>query len=88
MTKEKLYEIINCDFEKRPVLTWKGFGEVPYDALPKDKDSGYAVLPVRINNPYREDFESAFLNNLNCRLDIIKKIISNSVNFNESVLYI
>ena len=86
MTKEKLYEIINCDFEKRPVLTWKGFGEVPYDALPKDKDSGYAVLPVRINNPYREDFESAFLNNLNCRLEfsgVIQQIKKSGIMFDK-----
>ena len=67
--KEELYEIVNCDFDKRPVLEWKGFGEVPYHVLPKDKDSGYAVLPVKIDNPYREDFESAFLNNIGCRLE-------------------
>lgn len=84
--KEELYEIVNCDFDKRPVLEWKGFGEVPYRVLPKDKDSGYAVLPVKIDNPYRKDFESAFLNNIGCRLEfsgVIQQITKSGIMFDK-----
>lgn len=82
--RHNLYIIRHCNFDERPVLKWGGTGEVPYSALPKDKKTGYAVLPVKIDNPYRKDFESAFLNNVGCLLEfsgVIKQITKKGIMF-------
>ena len=80
------YFLVDCDFDKRPVLDWNGYGEVPYHALPKDDVTSWAILPVKIDNPYREDFESAFLNNVDCILEfsgVIKQITKNGIMFDK-----
>lgn len=46
-------------------LTWKGYGEITpehFPVIPKGHEhAGSLGLPIKIDNPYREDFEYAFL---------------------------
>lgn len=47
-------------------LTWKGYGKITEENYPRDKH-GNLCLPIKIDNPYRQDFEFAFLSgNGNC----------------------
>ena len=85
MNKEKIIvHLVDCEFQDRPVLDWKGFGKVPENALPlhdvwwnQRMGEGYQnevcmenrQIPVKIDNSYREQLEFAYLRNYNIPIE-------------------